>query len=131
MCDHIESARRHGEFEFFIEERSPDRVRSRMPVQPGILNPMGLVQAGAMVRLADVTATIMALQTVELGPKGEGFPLAIDLHTSLPGNQREGEIWAEARPVKTGRRVTVIRTRVTGEGGRLPAELTSTHVAAS
>ena len=128
---HLKSTRRTGEIEFFIVERKEDCVVSRMPVAAGILNPFGTVQAGAMLWLADVTATVLALQNVELDPDGKGFPLAINLNTSLLGNQRNGEIRAEARFVRSGKRVTVIRTRVTGAKGRLMAEVTTTHVPAT
>jgi 1,4-dihydroxy-2-naphthoyl-CoA hydrolase len=66
----------------------------------------------------------------QVGPDGKGFPLAINLHTSLLGNQREGEIIAEARFVRSGKRVTVVRTRVTGAQGQLLAEVTTNHVPA-
>jgi 1,4-dihydroxy-2-naphthoyl-CoA hydrolase len=125
MLDQIEGTQRTGEIRFFIEERSQDHV-----VTKGMLNPLGTVHAGAMLWLADVTATVLALQKVELGPQGQGFPLAIDLHTSLLGNQRDGEIKAEARFVRSGKRVTVVRTRVTGNDGRLLAEVTTTHIPA-
>jgi 1,4-dihydroxy-2-naphthoyl-CoA hydrolase len=129
--DHIISSKRSGDIEFFIEERNPDCVISRMPISKGILNPFGTVQAGALVWLADVTATVLAIGSQEIGPRGEGFPLAIDLYTNLLSNQREGEIRAEARFVRKSRRIIVVRTRITGNGGSLLAEVTSTHIPAT
>jgi uncharacterized protein (TIGR00369 family) len=131
IFDKIAESRKTGEIEFSIKERKADCVVSIMPVKEGILNPFGTVHAGAMLWLADVTATALALQNVELGPDGKGFPLAINLNTNLVGNQRKGEIQAEARFVSSGKRVTVIRTRVTGAQGRLLAEVTTTHVPAT
>ena len=128
--DHIRSARRTGNIEFFIEQRHADYIVSRMPVIPGILNPFGTVQAGAMIWLADVTATVLAIEGQTIGDDGKGFPLAIDVHTVLVGNQREGEIKAEARWVKRGKSVLVIRTRITGNGDKLLAEVTTTHTRA-
>ena len=128
--EHLTESRRSGELEFFIEERSDDCVVSRMPVIPGALNPFGTVQAGAMLWMADVTATVLAIGSADLGEKGQGFPLAINVNANLLGNQRGGEILAEARFVRQGKRVTVVRTRVTGEEGRLLAEVTTTHVPA-
>ncbi|MDX2499425.1 MAG: PaaI family thioesterase [Deltaproteobacteria bacterium] len=122
--------RRTGELEFFIEERNENCVVSRMPVAPGACNPFGTVQAGAMIWMADVTATVLAIGIAELGEKGQGFPLAININANLLGNQREGDIYAEARFVRQGNRVTVIRTRVTGDNDRLLAEVTTTHVPA-
>jgi len=128
--EHINRSRRIGNIEFFIEERKDDCVTSRMPVNEGIRNPFGTVQAGAMLWMADVTATVMAIGKTEIGEDGKGFPLAVDLHTTLLGNQREGEIRAEARIVRRGKRVIVVRTRVTGNEGRLLAEVTTTHIPA-
>ena len=129
--EHIKSARRTGKIEFFIEERNEDSVVSRMPVAAGVLNPFGTVQAGAMLWLADVTATVLAIGNARLGEKGQGFPLAINLNANLLSNQRGGDIRAEARFVRKGKRVTVVRTRVTGDNDRLLAEVTTTHVPAT
>lgn len=131
IYDKIATSRKTGEIEFFIKECKADRVVSTMPIKEGILNPFGTVHAGAMLWLADVTATVLALEKADLSPDGKGFPLAINLNTNLLGNQREGEIKAEARFVRSGKRVTVIRTRVTGAQGRLLAEVTTTHVPAT
>lgn len=131
LQDHIRSAERSGQIEFSVEERNEDYVISRMPVFKGILNPFGTVQAGAMVWLADVTATLLAIGSREIGADGKGFPLAVDLHVSLLSNQKDGEIKAEARFVRRGERLLVIRTRLTGKENRLLAEVTSTHIPAA
>ena len=128
--DNIRSPVRKGSIEFVIEERSKERVVSRMPVHAGILNPFGVVQAGAFVWLADVTASVLLLEAQPMDDSGKGFPLAIDLHTTLLGNQREGEIVAEASFVRHGRTVSVVRTRILGTNEKLLAEITSTHVPA-
>lgn len=128
--EHIKEARRTGEIEFFIEERSADCVVSRMPASKGALNPFGTIQAGAMLWLADVTATVLAIGSAQLGEQGQGFPLAINLNANLLSNQRGGEIRAEARFVRQGKRVTVVRTLVTGDDGKLLAEVTTNHVPA-
>ena len=129
--EHLKSAERTGEIEFFIEERKEDCVVSRMPVAAGMLNPFGTVQAGAMLWLADVTATLLAIGKSQLGEKGQGFPLAINLNANLLSNQRDGDIRAEARFVRKGKRVTVVRTRVIGDNDQLLAEVTTTHVPAN
>jgi uncharacterized protein (TIGR00369 family) len=131
IYDKIAEDRRSGQIEFFIKERSTDCVISTMPVRPGILNPFGTVQAGAMLWMADVTATVLALSKVDISPDGRGFPLAININTNLLGNQRDGEIKAESRFVKRGKRLTVVRTRITGDLGQLLAEVTTTHIPAT
>lgn len=127
----LSSTRIHGEIDFTIEEHDPERVTARMPVTPGMLNPFGTVHAGAMIWFADVAATLCAIGDLDsVDETGRGFPLAVDLHTVLIGNQREGELTAVARPVRRGQRVTVVRTEVTGSDGRLLIDMTTTHVPA-
>ena len=119
-----------GEIAFSIVAADAERVVARMPVTPGISNPIGVVHAGAMIWLADVAATHLAAGGTLVVPVGAGFPLAIDLHAALVGNQRDGELTAEAQFVRKGRRVTVVRTRVTGTDGKLLLDLTTTHIPA-
>ncbi len=126
--DHINSSRRSGNIEFYIEERNEDYVISKMPVSEGVCNPFGTIQAGAMIWLADVTASVLAIGSRKIGPDGKGFPLAVNIQTNLLSNQRGGEIKAEARFVRKGRRIIVIRTSIIGNEDRLLAEVTSTHV---
>lgn len=130
LQEQIKSGKRTGSIEFFIAERNADCVISRMPVNAGILNPFGTVQAGAMIWLADVTASVLAMEGEAIGDDGKGFPLAIDVHTTLVGNQRAGEIKAEARFVRRGQKVLVIRTRIVGNRDKLLAEVTTTHIKA-
>ena len=119
-----------GQIEFEIIEQTPEQVIGRMPVQAGILNPYGTVHAGATLWFADVCATVLAFGSAQAGEGQSGFPLAINLNASLLGNQREGSFTATAVFVKQGRRLSVVRTTVTGADGRLIAEVTTSHVPA-
>lgn len=119
-----------GQIEFEITEQTPERVTGRMPVQAGILNPYGTVHAGATLWFADVCATVLAFGSAQAGEGQSGFPLAINLNASLIGNQRDGAFTATAVFVKKGRRLSVVRTTVTGDDGRLIAEVTTSHVPA-
>lgn len=103
-----------GEIEFSIEERSENHVTSRMPISKGMLNPFGTINAGALIWMADVTATVLAFHNANVGSDGRGFPLAINISTNLFGNQREGEVTTEAKFVRKGKRVNVTRTTVLG-----------------
>ena len=118
----------HGAIDFTIVERSAERVVGEMPVQTGILNPYGVVHAGAVLWFADVCATTLALGGADAAPGQSGFPLAIDLHAAFLANQSDGVLAARAEFVKRGRRVSVVRTTVTGVGGRIIADVTTTHV---
>lgn len=119
-----------GQIEFEIVEHSAERVVGRMPVQSGILNPFGTVHAGATLWLADVCATVLAFGGPDVAPGQSGFPLAINLNASLLGNRKDGQFEATAQFVKKGKRLSVVRTTVTGDDGRLIAEVTTSHVPA-
>jgi 1,4-dihydroxy-2-naphthoyl-CoA hydrolase len=118
----------NGEIEFYIEEVNEKHVVSRMPIKSGILNPFGTIHAGAIIWLADVTATVLALGSESIPEDGKGFPLAINLYSNLLSNQRNGEIRAEASFVRKGKQVSVVRTKVTGNNEQLLAEVTTTHI---
>ena len=119
-----------GEIEFTIDEVNDEYAIGRMPVKPGMLNPFGTIHAGAMLWLADVTATVLALGSETIAEGGKGFPLAINLYANMLNNQRDGEIRAEAGFVRKGKQVMVVRTKVTGNNGQVLAEVTTTHIPA-
>lgn len=116
---------------FSLIAQDEQRVVARMPIHERMLNPVGTVHAGAMIWFADVAATRLA--RVANGAAGErgAFPVAVNIQAAVLGNQRGGALTAEARFVRRGKRVTVIRTTVTGEEGKLLLELTTTHVPAT
>jgi 1,4-dihydroxy-2-naphthoyl-CoA hydrolase len=117
-----------GKIEFTITERTAERVVSEMPVSPGIKNPFGVVHAGALLWLADVTATVLVIGPGDATEGMKGFPLAIALNANFLGNQSEGSFKAIASFVKRGRTVSVVRTAVYGTGDRLMADVTTSHV---
>jgi len=121
----------NGTIQFSIVEQSADKVVGEMPVQAGILNPFGTAHAGATLWFADVCATVLAFGgSVEMKPGVAGFPLAISLDAKLLGNQKDGVFRATSVYVKKGKRLSVVRTTVTGDDGRLIADVTTSHVPA-
>jgi uncharacterized protein (TIGR00369 family) len=117
-----------GTIEFTIVEHGADRVVSEMPIHAGVKNPFGAVHAGAMLWLADVTATMLVLGPTPATPGMKGFPLAITLNASFVGNQTEGTFKAVASFVKRGRTISVVRTLVYGAAEKLIADVTTNHV---
>ncbi len=117
-----------GSIEFTVTERTKDRVVSEMPVTAGIRNPFGVVHAGAMLWLADVTATILVMGPEQASEDMKGFPLAISLNANFLGNQKEGSCKAVSAYVKRGRTVSVVRTAVYGAGDKILADVTTSHV---
>lgn len=120
-----------GHIQFRVIEQTADRVVGEMPVQPGILNPFGTAHAGATLWFADVCATVLAFGGSDMAPGAAGFPLAISLNANLLGNQKDGVFRATSVFVKKGRRLSVVRTTVTGANDRLIADVTTSHVPAA
>ncbi|MDD2899196.1 MAG: PaaI family thioesterase [Desulfuromonadaceae bacterium] len=119
-----------GNIEFNVVEQVPERVVSEMPILPGILNPYGSVNAGAILWFADVTATILVLGSSRPTEGMAGFPLCITLNASFIGNQKDGIFKAVSTFVKKGKSVSIVRTIVYGKSDRLIADVTTNHVAA-
>jgi uncharacterized protein (TIGR00369 family) len=119
-----------GMIEFAIVKQEVGEVISEMPIQPGILNPYGVVHAGAILWFADVTATILAMSSTQAGEGMSGFPLAINLNANFASNQKTGKLRALASFVKKGKTVSIVRTIVLGENDKLIAEVSTNHVAA-
>ena len=117
-----------GHIKFTVIERSSDEVISEMPIQPGILNPFGTVNAGATLWLADVNASVLVLEGVNPEQGMKGFPLAININANLLGNSTAGAFVAKSNYIKKGRTVSVVKTTVTDTSGKLIAEVTTSHV---
>jgi len=109
-------------------ELDDEHAVARLVIADYHKTPVGAVHAGVLMALADNTATILANRVNAVGGALGGFMVSIDLHAVLLANQQEGELRAEARVVRRGRRVTVIRTAISGAEGRLLTEVTTTHV---
>ena len=120
-----------GRIDFTIESRESDRIVAKMPVTEDAKNPFGTMHAGALIWFADIAATLCAIGDLEtIGENGEGFPLAIDLHIVVTGNESAGILTATATTTKRGKKLVVIRTEVRGETGRLMIDMTTTHLRA-
>lgn len=109
-------------------EANADHAVSRLVTEPHHLNPTGAIHGGALISLADNVATRMAGIAQQGGPNEGKFMSGIDLHATFLSNQQGGTVTATARVVRAGRRVTVIRTQVTGDNDKLLLELTTTHI---
>ncbi|MGB0954427.1 MAG: PaaI family thioesterase [Panacagrimonas sp.] len=119
-----------GQIVFELIEEAETHVIGEMPVTDGIRNPFGTAHAGAILWFADVCATHLAFGGQQMKPGGAGFPLAISLNANLLGNQTDGVFRARSEFVKRGRRLSVVRTTVTGDNDRKIAEVTTSHIPA-
>lgn len=117
-----------GEIQFELVSKSPEEVIAQMPIDKGMLNPYGVVNAGAIIWFADVAASLLVLEGSLMEEGMKGFPLAININTNLMSNRKSGTFVATSLFVKRGKTVTVVRTQVTDEDDKLIAEVTSNHV---
>jgi uncharacterized protein (TIGR00369 family) len=97
-------------------------------VQPHHLNPTGNINGGLFLSMADNVSTGAANQAYFEKTGERKFMVGVDLHAVMLANQQGGVIRAVAKPVRVGRRITVIRTQVLGDDGKVLAEVTTTHV---
>ena len=109
-------------------EVGPQRAVAELEVHDGVRTRIGHVHAGAMLSLADTTATYLAVAAIKgsfLDPAG--FPVAIGISSQIVSNVQEGVIRAEATVVHGGRTLVSTTTKVRSAEGRLLAMVTTTH----
>jgi len=94
-------------------------------------NPTGNINGGVIISLADNLSTGVAGNFWAQKFGKPAFMVGVDLHAVMLANQVGGTITAKAEPVRVGKRVTVIRTVVTGTDNKVLAEITTTHVPVS
>ncbi len=115
-----------------VLEVGPERAVVQLPVGVAVATPMGSVHAGAMVSLADTSATLAATASYEHRFPGEQlwpdrFPVAVSISSQVVSNVREGTIIAESTVPHTGRTMIAAATRITSGDGRLLALVNSSH----
>jgi len=103
-------------------------ARGRLQFKPHLRQLTGLFHAGAIMALADTTATAAAMW--EVNPDGEFrpelFPLSIQVSSNLIRNTDRGALTAEAELVHRGRSTIVADVRVLDDQLRLIAKATVT-----
>ena len=108
-----------------------DEQEAKIDTEAHHLNPTGNINGGVLISLADNLATGVASHYWREKTGEQAFLVGVDLHAVMLTNQQGGSITARAEPVRVGRRIVVVRTRITGDKDRLLAEITTTHVPVS
>jgi uncharacterized protein (TIGR00369 family) len=103
-------------------------VTAAISIESHHCNPTGNINGGVIISLADNLSTGAANRAYFEKTGEQKFMVGVDLHAVMLSNQQGGRIRAASRPVRVGRRITVIRTEVRGDDDRLLAEVTTTHV---
>jgi len=107
---------------------SDEDATGQIDIEAHHCNPTGNINGGVIISLADNLSTSAAGKAYFEKIGERRFMVGIDLHAVMLSNQQGGSIRATSHPVRVGRRVTVIRTEVSGEDDRLLAVVTTTHV---
>lgn len=109
----------------------PGRATAALDYTPALAQLTGRFHAGAIVALADETATCAAMWAID--PSGELrpelFPLTLQLSVNIIRNADHGTLTAEAEIVHRGRTTLVVDVGVFDEQRRLIAKLTATQLA--
>ena len=107
------------------------RAVAQLDFKPDLTQLTGLFHAGAIIALADETATAAAMW--ETNPSGEFrpelFPLTLQMSANLIRNTDRGTLVAEAEIVHRGRTTLVVDVRVSDDRQRLIAKLVATLLA--
>lgn len=112
-------------------ELDREHAVAEMPFGPQVAQLTGRFHTGALLALADSTASYLCMQQVF--PNGTiddpaRFPLAIQLSANLVRNTGQGSAIAEARLRHRGRTTLVAETTVHDAEGRTLAIVTTTHL---
>ena len=99
-------------------------------IEPHHCNPTGNINGGVLISMADNQSTGAANRAYFEKFGEQRFMVGVDLHAVMLSNQQGGRITALSTPVRVGRRITVVRTEVRGEGDKLLADVTTIHVPA-
>ena len=107
------------------------RHEAKIDIKDHHKNPTGNINGGVIISLADNLSTGCAGHYWSEKFNDQSFMVGVDLHAVMLSNQQGGTIIARSKPVRVGKRVTVIRTIITGTDERVLAEITTTHVPAT
>jgi 1,4-dihydroxy-2-naphthoyl-CoA hydrolase len=107
-----------------ILEATPTLVRARLEWTPERCTIGGIMHGGAIMALADECGGICAYLNL---PKGAQGTATIESKTNFLRAVRGGAVTATARPLRTGRMLTVVETEIADDGGNLAAKVTQTQ----
>lgn len=106
-------------------EVSEGRAVMKMPFCPNTSQFTGVFAAGALISLADITATAACRN------EGKPFPYTVQLSANLLSNTNAGNATAESLVVHSGRTMKVVETIVRDDNNNVLIRTTTTHLIVS
>lgn len=97
-------------------DAGPDFLTAKMPVNPTVHQPMGLLHGGASVALAESVgsaASLMFINTDKFEVRG------IEISANHVKAKRNGEVFATARILHEGKSIHLWEIRIVDENGKL------------
>jgi uncharacterized protein (TIGR00369 family) len=98
------------------------RAVMKMPYGPNTSQYTGVFAAGALISLADITATAAC------GNEVGSFPFTVQLSANLLRNTSSGTATAESQVVHFGRTMKVVETLVRDDSNTVLVRVTTTHL---
>ena len=105
-----------------------DEVCGWIDIEPHHCNPTGAINGAVFLSMADNHATGVANDAFFEKYGERKFLVGVDLHATMLANQQGGRVRVTGEALRVGRRITVVRSEVLGDGDRLLCAVTSTHV---
>jgi len=107
-----------------VVEAEPGRVLVRRPYGPGLLRPGGIISGPTLMSLADTAAYALVLAHVG----DQKMAVTSSLVMNFLRGAAVGDIWADARMLRLGRRMAVCDVRLwTETAERIAAQATVTY----
>lgn len=97
-------------------DAGPNFLTARMPVTPGVHQPMGLLHGGASVALAESVGSAASIMFVN---QEEEEVRGIEISANHLKSKREGIVFGTARIIHKGRSIHLWEIKITDENGVL------------
>ena len=108
-----------------VVEATPEKVRVRVTVREELCTSGGILHGGAVMALADTAGAIGGFLNLPEGTRTTTTDSKTNFLSAAPVGT---VVTAEATPLKIGKRLSVWRTKVTDESGKLLAFVVQTQM---
>ena len=92
-------------------EIGPNFLKASMPLSPRTRQPAGILHGGASVALAETLGSLAAHFTVDDHHKS--YVVGVEINANHLRPVKDGEVIAEVKPVKVGKKLQVWRIEIT------------------
>lgn len=116
LCNHLSKNTLMQTLEIEYIDAGEDFLVAKMPVNPRVLQPMGLLHGGASVALAESVGSAASIMFVN--PEKQEVR-GIEISANHLKSKREGIVYGTARIIHKGRSLHLWEIKITDEEGNL------------